>query len=222
MICATPLILASESPRRRELLAYLGIPFTVRPSRFEELPPEPDTDPAWYAREQALGKALEVSQRHPNAAILGADTVVALDNRILGKPADAREAWQMLQELRGQTHSVITGIALVTGNNEWVNHANTLVTMRDYSDDEIAAYIARGEPFDKAGGYAIQDRRFRPVLSCEGCYCNVVGLPLVPTQQTLEQVSLNVLNFRPPDLPPECYSCPLLNKANKRNPLAPY
>jgi MAF protein len=219
MSSATPLILASSSPRRRELLAYLGVAFTVLPADIDETIPDVIDDPETFARSLAERKALTVAERHPSAAVLAADTIVTCDGAVLGKPEDDAEALQTLQTLRDRAHQVTTAIALAHGSQVWLDHATTRVTMRDYSDEEIKDYISSGDPFDKAGSYAIQDARFRPVDRCDGCYCNVVGLPIVLTQRVLSEASLSILNLNPPDLPPECEPCPLFEPSNRSNPL---
>src|SRR4051812_46544772 len=116
----------------------------------------------------------------PDEVLLAADTLVVLDGRVLGKPADPAEARAMLEALRDRPHQVMTGVALQTGDDgaEWGGVVSTRVEMRDYAEREVERYIARGEPFDKAGGYAIQDAAFAPVRRVAGCYLNVVGLPL--------------------------------------------
>ncbi len=171
------LVLASASPRRRELLAALGVPFEIDPADVDETSAE--RDPARLAESLALLKARAVARRRPGDIVIGSDTVVALDGRLLGKPADAPEARAMLHALRDRAHEVVTGVAVVApGGIEVVAHERTAVVMRAYSDAECEAFIARGEPFDKAGGYAIQDAAFRPVARIEGCECGVMGLPL--------------------------------------------
>lgn len=204
-----PLVLASASPRRRELLGRLGVPFTVTPADVDENVGGPGMRPERVARALARRKALAVAAQHPGSVVLAADTVVALRGRLLGKPADAAEAWAMLRALRGRRHRVITGVALAAGRRVWVRHVVTTVHMRSYSDDEIAASIAAGTPFDKAGAYAIQDPDFRPVACHEECYCNVVGLPLAPVIELLAGVGIQVPLTEPADLLPACASCPL-------------
>lgn len=219
MTSRTPLILASASPRRRELLSFLGLAFTVLPADVDESIPEAMDDPARFARSLAERKARSISERYPRTAVLAADTIVVHDGRILGKPADPAEARQTLHQLRNRPHEVTTAIALAHGDKVWTDHATTNVFMRDYTDEEIERYIASGDPFDKAGSYAIQDPRFRPVDRCEGCYCNVVGLPIVLTQRLLQEASVTVVDLSPPDLPPECHPCPLSQPENVSNPL---
>ena len=116
---------------------------------------------------------------HPESArVIGADTLVALDNCILGKPHGLDDAAEMLHQLRGRGHRVITGVTVVSGSRAWVDKAVTRVRMRPYADEELEAFVATGASLDKAGAYAVQDADFRPVECLEGCYCNVVGLPL--------------------------------------------
>jgi septum formation protein len=174
------LILASASPRRRELLKNAGLDFDVRPSSVEESVGAGES-PEEFARRAAREKALDVAAAAPaNALVLGADTVVALGNEILGKPSDPQDAARMLQKLSGTTHRVITGICLVRApaKIQAEEHETTLVTFRRLDAKEIEEYLATGEPFDKAGAYGIQGFASRFVTRIEGCYFNVVGLPL--------------------------------------------
>jgi MAF protein len=202
------LVLASASPRRRELLSLLGIPFDVRPVDVVEITggSRPEIEARRLAREKAEAARLVV----PEAPILAADTIVVLDGMILGKPRDGNEAHEMLSALRGHSHEVITAVALIprAARGILARHAVTGVTMRPYTDADIAAWIARGEPFDKAGGYAIQDDSFYPVESLDGCYCNVMGLPLWPVIELLRKAGVTV-DSRAEDLLPQCSSCPL-------------
>jgi MAF protein len=151
-------------------------------------------DPALNVIATAALKAEEVAKRAPaDAVIIAADTTVALDGQMLNKPADAAEARQMLRQLRGRTHQVHTGIVVIdqaTGI-EVTDVATVDVPMRDYSDDEIEAYIATGDPMDKAGAYAIQHTHFRPVAWLAGCYSAVVGLPLCHLARALRRVGLS-------------------------------
>jgi len=186
-----PLILASASPRRRELLRLLGLPFEVVPSAFEEPAPASHPDPEALARELALAKARDVARNHPRRWVLGADTVVWLGDRLLGKPADASEAAAMLAALVGRTHRVTTGLALLRrGGPELTAHATTEVTFRPLTPREVAAYVATGEPYDKAGGYGIQGHGALLVEGVRGDYPNVVGLPLVPLLRLLRAAGL--------------------------------
>ena len=187
------LVLASASPRRRELLAQVGYRFQVHPAHIPE-DPLPDEDPIVYvtrlAREKAEAVYRELTNASPgpekNLAVLGADTTVTLDNAILGKPEDAADAARILRLLSGRTHRVITGIALVTAKRTEVAAEVTAVRFLTLSDEDIAGYVASGEPMDKAGAYAIQGRAARWIPRIEGCYFNVVGLPLALVCTLLE------------------------------------
>lgn len=172
------LVLASGSPRRRELLGLLGVPFTVDPSGADETPPA-DATPEEVARSLALIKAREVAARHPDAYVLGADTIVAVDDLLLAKPEDAADGARMLRLLRGRTHRVPTGVALIAPDGtETAIVETTMVTMHPYTEVAIGAYLATGEPFDKAGAYAVQGAGGALVAAVEGCYTTVVGFPL--------------------------------------------
>lgn len=187
-----PLILASASPRRRELLARLGLPFEVRAAQVDETP-HPGETAEDFVRRLSREKALVVAaQVESGAIILAADTAVVLDGAILSKPADADEATDMLRRLRGRTHTVLTAITLLdTATGTLITDlATTTVTMRDYTDEEIAAYVASGDPLDKAGAYAIQHPDFHPVAAIEGSYTNVVGLPLEQVVAALERLGV--------------------------------
>jgi septum formation protein len=173
------LILASASPRRQELLRNAAIPFEVQPADIDETPlaGEPPRD---YAGRLAREKALKVSRERPQDYVLGADTIVVVDEIILGKPRDADDAVRMLRLLSGRTHEVITGVCIfdpIAGDTEQASET-TRVTMRELSDDEIRDYIATDEPMDKAGAYAIQGIASRWIPRIEGDYSNVVGLPV--------------------------------------------
>lgn len=176
-----PLVLASASPRRRELLATLGRPFSVQAADLDEsrLPGE---EPLAYGLRLAQAKALAVAESLGDqaATVLGADTLVVLDGAILGKPADAAEATAMLRRLRGRAHRVLTAVALVDAARGRVRlgAGHTTVHMRPYTEAELAAYVAGGDPLDKAGAYAIQHAGFSPVARLEGSETNVIGLPL--------------------------------------------
>jgi septum formation protein len=181
------LVLASASPRRRELLIQAGFTFEVHPAHIPE-EPNPGEDPIAYVTRLARDKARAVFNEmdDPEAVVLGADTTVTLDSHILGKPEDAADAARMLRMLSGRTHCVITGIAIVTSESAEVAAEVTGVRFLAPSDEEIDAYIATGEPMDKAGAYAIQGRAARWIPRIEGCYFNVVGLPLSLVSTMLE------------------------------------
>ncbi len=183
------LLLASRSPRRAELLTVAGIPFEVAvPGDHVEAGHEvrrdaADTDPATYAEALAEARARAVAEDHPGRLVLGADTIVLLDGMILEKPVDAQDARRLLSLLSGRRHTVITALALVDGCGGGkapvtVAHERTRVCFIDLEPEWIAGYIATGEPMDKAGAYGIQGYGALMVASVEGCYFNVMGLPL--------------------------------------------
>jgi septum formation protein len=172
------LILASASPRRAQLMAQVGWEFTVRPVDIEEKL-SPNLPPEEAVKELALGKALAASEK--DGLIIGADTIVVLEDKILGKPHSTEEALDMLSSLSGKQHQVITGVAVVnpqTGQH-WVDAEKTKVHFRILTKEEILQYIKTEEPMDKAGAYGIQGKGALLVQGIEGCYFNVVGLPLV-------------------------------------------
>ncbi len=172
------LVLASASPRRRELLGLLGIPFIIDASGTDETPPA-GASPEQVAELLAFAKAREVAARHPGAFILGADTVVTVEGLVLGKPRDAADGTRLLRLLRGRAHWVPTGVALIAPDGSARSLVETAtVTMHPYTDQAIAAYLATDEPYDKAGAYAVQGAGGALVASVEGCYTTVVGLPL--------------------------------------------
>ncbi len=173
------ILLASASPRRHELLGALGFQFAVIPAEVDESSWSGEA-PAELAVRLAASKALAVAGTHHDALVIAADTLVVMDGDVLGKPADAGEAAGMLRRLRGREHQVMTGLALAdpTAGQILMQLATTGVEMRPYSQAELEAYVATGDPLDKAGGYAIQHAVFAPVARLADCYANVVGLPL--------------------------------------------
>jgi septum formation protein len=186
------LVLASASPRRRELLSGISPQFEVVPSAIEETL-EGGPAPAAVAR-LALRKARAVAARAVEAVVVAADTVVVLDGTALGKPADAREARAMLRRLRGREHEVITGVAVVdsrTGREASISVVSQ-VRMAGYSDATLEAYVATGAPLDKAGAYAIQDLGGALVERLAGSYTNVVGLPVEETRRLLAEFGVPV------------------------------
>ncbi len=192
------LILASASPRRRELLGYLGLPFSVIPAPGPEEPPDAADAgrTVWFL---SLQKALQVAKAHPDALVIGADTVVEIDGEILGKPHDEADAARMLRLLSGREHRVYTGVSLVrygvyptVSSYSRTNMEMTRVFFREMTDAEIDAYVATGEPMDKAGAYGYQGRAGLFVERIEGDYYNVVGLPLCLLGQMLSEVGVKL------------------------------
>jgi nucleoside triphosphate pyrophosphatase len=172
-----PLVLASSSPRRAELLRAAGLPFVIRAAAIDETR-QPDEVPEAYVRRLAVAKARAV-EAAPLDLVLGADTVVVAEAACLGKPADAADAAAMLRLLSGRSHAVLTGVALVrAGETVALEVAATRVTFAPMRDADIDWYVSTPEPYDKAGGYAVQGLASRFVTSIEGSYANVVGLPV--------------------------------------------
>ena len=178
-------ILGSQSPRRSELLLLLGFPFQVMVADVDEdmvAMPDPSRNVVQTARLKLnkIAEQVDTAVLPPHTLILAADTTVALGGEMLNKPANSQEAWQMLHRLRNREHEVHTGFVLLEpeSGREWQGVSTAVVTMRPYSDSEIEAYVATGVPLDKSGAYAIQHPQFRPVAHLQGCYCNVMGLPI--------------------------------------------
>jgi len=185
------LILASASPRRKELLRNAQIKFTVQATNVPEVP-EPGEQPDACAKRLAREKARAVASLRPEAFVLGADTIVVVDGQMLAKPEDENDAERMLRLLSGRTHQVITGVCLIgkSGTDatfEDVRSESTLVTMERLTEEEIRFYAESGEPLDKAGGYAIQGIASRWISRIEGDYSNVVGLPVPLVYRMLKQ-----------------------------------
>lgn len=188
------IILASQSPRRRELLTQMGLPFTVRVADIDEqlqrdLPPAELV--ARISAEKAAAVAAEVND--PDALIIAADTVVTVDGTVLGKPRDEADAKRMLSLLSGRAHRVFTGFTLQQGARVVSHSEETEVHFRPLSDEEISAYIATGEPMDKAGAYGIQGRGSLLVRSLSGDYFNVMGLPVCALGQALKEFGVQCL-----------------------------
>jgi len=187
------IILASASPRRRELLRQIGIDFTIDPADVDErvLPGE---SPEAYAVRVALDKARIAAQRAGTGVVIAADTIVVLDNAILGKPSDDEDAERMLMMLSGRTHQVITGIAIMdpAAGKTLTRTSTTNVRFRELSPDEIRWYVRTGEPLDKAGAYGIQEKGSLFISRIEGCYFNVVGLPLSLLGEMLLEFGINL------------------------------
>lgn len=187
LIVSTPvLVLASRSPRRAELLAAAGIPFVIRAADIDETP-RPNESPRDYVLRMADEKARAVAST-PGEIVLTADTTVVAGGEILGKPRDSADAARMLQLLSGRRHDVLTGICIMqSGRRLALDLASTSVTFTTVSAEEIAAYVATGEPMDKAGAYAIQGVASRWIERIEGEYANVVGLPVALVYRHLRQ-----------------------------------
>ena len=174
-----PLILASSSPRRAEILKAVDWPFEVQPTETDESM-QADESATAYVQRLAQAKAMSIAAERPSALVLGADTVVVIDDEVLGKPRDARDARRMLQRLQNRRHEVLTGVALVrqsTGQRR-IAYERTVVKFREMSDSEIDWYVATGEPLDKAGAYGVQGCAALFIEGVEGDYWNVVGLPV--------------------------------------------
>ncbi|MEG2172526.1 MAG: Maf family nucleotide pyrophosphatase [Desulfovibrionaceae bacterium] len=186
-----PLVLASSSPRRQEFLRDMGLAFTCVCPLGSEPAPLPGEDPAVYAQRAADGKSLTVAKAQPDAVVIGADTVVALEHRIFGKPRNAAHALHMLKALCGCTHTVISALCVVfparNQNPQKIIrlHRATAVTFHAWPENLLAAYVATGEPMDKAGAYAIQGQGAFLVESIHGSWSSVVGLPLTELLQLL-------------------------------------
>ena len=212
-----PLVLASASPRRRELLGLLGLDFSARVASVDETPGPHEPAVAVvqrFAREKAAAVARQL-RSNGSPMVIGADTIVVLDGEVLGKPRDAEDAVAILQRLRGREHRVYTALAIFESPQdkpcEWL--ACTTVPMRDFSDQEIHDYVRSGDPFDKAGAYAIQNPSFHPVAHMRGCYANVMGLPLCHLTAALRELGVEP----PADVPLACqgrldYQCSVFER----------
>ncbi len=199
-------ILASQSPRRRELLSLLGIPFEVTSSDVREIP-RADETPVELVTRLSRAKALDARLNgHKDGLVIACDTIVALGDRsaltdVLGKPRDAEEATTMLRRLRGRSHVVYSAVTLRHPSHRMVTDLiSSQVTMRSYREAEIRAYVATEDPLDKAGAYAIQHGGFDPVEEIEGCYASVMGLPLCHVASRLRRWGVDV----PTDVPAAC------------------
>ncbi len=182
------LILASASPRRRDLLAALGLTFQCVSTDIDESGRAGEA-PEELACRLSREKALAVAREFPTATVIGADTIVVLDGVVLGKPETPEGAVDMLRRLRDRAHEVLTAVTVCRGRDRVVQRLNrSRVWMRGYTDEEIAAYVASGDPLDKAGAYAIQHPGFRPVARWEGCYAGIMGFPLGDVAALLEQM----------------------------------
>ena len=205
------IVLASMSKRRHEIIGALDAAVEIIPSGTDEREPRPAERAEDYVVSVAAVKARDASKRAPaGSLVIGADTSVVLEGRVLGKPVDDAEARAMLTALRGRSHRVVTGVTVARSGAESRAVESSEVVMRAYSDDEMESYIASGEPFDKAGGYAIQDTEFAPVSGLTGCYLNVVGFPLCEVIRLMSELEADA-GLRPGWRAPErCPSdCPV-------------
>jgi len=220
----TRFVLASQSPRRRELLGLCGYPFDIIVAEVDENSvshPDPAQDCIQTAqlKANAIRNQFALSSRE-RLIVIAADTVVALDGQLLGKPKDTDEAHYMLVKLRDRTHQVHTGVVikdLGSGQEELSSHT-AVVTMRAYSEQEIYGYVASGDPLDKAGAYAIQNPRFKPVDKLDGCYLGVMGLSICHLLQLLEQFDLPFqTDLCTLDTVHQNYPCPIFNKIAQKH-----
>ncbi|MBI2287673.1 MAG: septum formation inhibitor Maf [Chloroflexi bacterium] len=188
------IILASASPRRKELLEKVGLKFEVDPSNYEEVG-QPGLEPHELARKISLGKAEAVASKHKNAIVIAADTFIVADGKVLGKPHTQKRAREMLAAISGKSHSVITGFSIIdTATNKTVSKSvETKVYIRKLTPAEIDAYVASKEPLDKAGAYAIQGLGVVLVEKIEGDYSNVIGLPLSALAEALKEFGIKIL-----------------------------
>ncbi len=192
------LVLASTSPRRIGLLRDFGIPFeAVNPGDAEN---SASHDPTTLVREHAMSKAESVAKNHPDRLVLAADTIVVLDGEIIEKPASRDEAKAMLRTLCGRTHTVISAVALIKNGDMDVRTEETRVTMKGLSEEEIEVYVATGEPMDKAGAYAAQGVGAFIIERVDGCFYNVVGLPMSLLYDMLKDAGVDALKTRKPSI----------------------
>lgn len=196
-----PIVLVSASPRRQNLLRQIGIPFEVCPAEIDETLPDRVDDPASFTIVLARQKVKAVAPKFPSRWLLAADTLVVIGKRPLGKPRDFEEATSMLRQLSGRTHKVVTGLCLAKTDakgrifRRYETAEITLVKFRKLAEDEISAYVATGEPMDKAGAYGIQGKAAIFVTKIVGCYFNVVGLPLAKLATLMKEAGMVVLKF---------------------------
>ena len=203
-------ILASNSPRRRQLLGLTGLDFQVLPADVDETPFNGESASSYVQRLAASKAQVVAAQVDPETLIIAADTTVVDGNQILGKPVDNGDAARMLWQLRGRSHQVYTAIALLQNGKLLVECCGTDVPMRSYSDTEMQVYIESGDPLDKAGAYAIQHPGFHPVDNLQGCYANVVGLPLCHLVRALRKFDIELVDSLPMSCQSELgYECPI-------------
>ena len=187
------LILASQSQRRQELFALIGLDFSIVPSDADETIGA--CDPAEFVEQLSLRKAQAVKATRENCCVVGSDTIVCLNHEIIGKPQDRQDAYRILKKLSGRTHTVYTGLAVLTDSSTQLCHDAAQVTFEVLTDEEIWSYIDSGEPMDKAGAYGIQGTAAVFVTRIEGCYFTVVGLPLPQLYKMLKNVGIRPKNL---------------------------
>lgn len=188
------IILGSQSPRRREILSFFSIPFRQISSDFDEDSIPFKGDPRAFVQKIAQEKANKLLKQYPNEIILTADTTVALDGRLFQKPASLSEAKEMLLTLSGQTHQVFSGVCVTTGASSWVESETSQVELHKLTENQIDTYHKTIFPLDKAGGYAIQQNGSIIVKRIEGCYYNIMGLPLATLRRLLLHVGIDLWN----------------------------
>lgn len=189
------LILGSQSPRRKEILQFFSLPFRQMVSHFDESLIPFQGDPVLYAQEIARQKALILSSIHPNSTILTADTVVYLDGQSYGKPTDLAEAHKMLRSLSGKGHQVFTAVCVQQGKKRREGVEESRVFLHELTDTQIDTYLHQLRPYDKAGGFAVQGAGSLIVKRIEGCYYNVMGLPIQTVRRLLLEMGIDLWNY---------------------------
>ena len=206
------LVLASASPRRSELMVGMGLDFQVSPAGINEDPLPGETAEELVQR-LAWAKAWSVASGLTQGLVVGADSLVVLGGEVFGKPDGPVQAWVMLRRLRGVRHRVVTGVAVIdaSGGRALAECMSSSITLRDLNDAEISVSINSGVPFDKAGAYAVQDEELRPAESWEGCYSNIVGLPLCRLSEMLKDMGFQLPPRDAMRAPPGCTGqCPFM------------
>jgi septum formation protein len=212
------ILLASNSPRRRQMLAWTGLKFEVCPANIDETPLNGESPAHMVERLSEIKARTAAAGSRPGQLILAADTIVVDGSTILGKPENAEDAARMLVQLRGRVHQVFTAIALFQAENDHLEKDLCVsnVPMREYSNIEIDTYVASGDPMDKAGAYAIQHPGFHPVVDFKGCFASVMGLPLCHLEHLLRRFGVAL----PAHIPEDClsnlnYSCPIYSAVQR-------
>jgi septum formation protein len=190
-----PIVLASGSPRRLEILMAFSIPFEVAPHTFDERSVPWSGDAHEYAKVLATSKAVNVAQRFPSRTVVAADTIVVIEGQVLGKPKDRADATRMLHVLAGKQHSVITGVCVASSGKVLSKTDETTVLLQPLTEAQINAYLDRDQWKDKAAGYAIQGSGALLVQGIKGCYYNVIGLPVVPLASMLSEVGIDLWRY---------------------------